>query len=231
MKEGLKQILNVPNTLTMLRILAIFPFLFFLFLNSWKAKLVALIIYIVATFTDLVDGWLARKLKQQTKFGSFMDPLADKLFVAAALIALPSLESDIFPFWMVFLILSREFIVTYLRVFAISKSKEIATMKLGKTKTTLQLVSIVIIISLIIFKKFLIQTNQMIESPGPIGIPITEILLSYFSNISIFITYTPTFLMFITMVITVFSGLQYIYKNRGLFYSLDHKKVKKEPLE
>lgn len=228
MKEGLKQILNIPNTLTMLRIFAILPFLFFLFWNSWQAKLVALIIFIVASFTDLVDGWLARKLKQQTKFGNFMDPLADKLFVAAALIALPSLERDIFPFWMVFFILSREFIVTYLRVFAISKSREIATMKLGKTKTTLQLVSIIVIISLIIFKKFLVQTGQIPESPGPIGIPIQDIVIKYFSNISIFITYTPTFLMFITMVITVFSGLQYIYKNRELFYTHEHKKSRND---
>ncbi len=97
-------------------------------------------------------------------------------------------------------------------------------MKLGKTKTTLQLVSIIVIISLIIFKKFLVQTGQIPESPGPIGIPIQDIVLKYFSNISIFITYTPTFLMFITMVITVFSGLQYIYKNRELFYTHEHKK-------
>lgn len=219
MKSCIKENFNIPNFLTILRILAIIPFLIFLFLPSWQAKLISLLIFLTASLTDLVDGWLARKLNQKTKFGNFMDPLADKLFVAAALIALPFLERDIFPFWMVFLILGREIIITYLRAYAISKQKEVTTMKMGKTKTTLQLFSISAILLLLTLKYFFIQEGGMTLSPGPVGLPIIEIIKNYFTNWSIFLSYTPTFLMFITMVITVFSGLQYIYRNRTLFLS------------
>lgn len=220
--KKIDKIWNIPNVITLLRIFLILPFLAFLFQNAWTAKLIALGIFILTAFSDWIDGVLARKLNQKTKFGNFMDPLADKLLVAASLIALPSLERDIFPFWMVFLILSREFIITYLRVFALSKNKEVQTMKLGKTKTTMQLLSIVVIIILLIIKAFLIQTNRLAPAPGPVGIPIAQIWKNYFSSWAKVLIYTPFFLMSITTIITVFSGVQYIYKNRSLFLGLNH---------
>ena len=225
MNKNYKEIWNLPNLLTIFRIVLIAPFLILLFSPWWVHKLISLVIFIIASFTDLLDGWLARKLNKKTKFGNFMDPLADKLFVAAALIALPSLEKDLFPFWMVFLILSREFVVTYLRVFALSKEKEVETMKLGKTKTTLQLVTIAIIVGLLILKAFLLQKNRIEPTPGPIGVPIGQIWKNYFSSWANVLIYTPTFMIFFTMLITVFSGIQYIYKNRMLFFT-NHQKQK-----
>jgi CDP-diacylglycerol--glycerol-3-phosphate 3-phosphatidyltransferase len=227
--NNLKEIWNLPNILTILRIVLIAPFLILLFADWWIFKLASLAIFIIASFTDLLDGWLARKLNKKTKFGNFMDPLADKLFVAAALISLPSLEKDLFPFWMVFLILSREFVVTYLRVFALSKEKEVETMKLGKTKTTLQLITIAIIVSLLILKAFLIQQNTISPAPGPIGVPIGQIWRNYFSSWANVLIYTPSFMIFFTMLITVFSGIQYIYKNRVLFFT-NHSKPKDDHL-
>ena len=219
------QIWNLPNVLTLFRIFLILPFLVFLFIDSWTMKLISLIVFIFGSLTDWVDGFLARRLKQTTKFGNFMDPLADKLFISAALIALPSLEKDLFPFWMVFLIISREFIITYLRIFALSQEKEIATMRLGKTKTTLQILTIIIILIFLIVKSYLIQTSRIIPQTGPIGIPIAQIWKNYFSDWAFVLTYTPTFLMLITTIITVFSGIQYIIKNRSLIMGYGKKDI------
>ncbi len=213
------EIWNIPNTLTLFRIALIIPFLIFLFMDSWQAKLVSLIIFVLASITDFFDGLLARKLNQKTKFGNFMDPLADKLFVGAALIALPSLQQDLFPFWMVFLILSREFIITYLRIYAISREQEIKTLKMGKTKTTLQLFTIVTILVLLIIRSY-IGTDMK----GPLGMSIPVIFKNYFSNLETFIVYTPLLLMTITTFITVYSGILYIYKNRFLFLQEPDKK-------
>ncbi len=212
MNKQKNEIWNIPNILTLFRIFLIIPFLIFLFKDSWQAKLVSLCIFLLASITDFFDGMLARKLNQQTKFGNFMDPLADKLFVGAAFIALPSLQRDLFPFWMVFLIISREFIITYLRIYAISRHQEVKTLWLGKTKTTLQLVTITTILILLIVRAY-------IKTPitGPLGMSIIEIFKTYFLNIETFIVYTPLFLMTITTFITVYSGILYIYKNRALF--------------
>jgi CDP-diacylglycerol--glycerol-3-phosphate 3-phosphatidyltransferase len=183
-------------------------------MDSWQAKLTALGIFILASITDFFDGYLARKLNKHTRFGNFMDPLADKLFVGAALIALPYIEENLFPMWMVFLILAREFIVTYLRIYAISKSQDVKTLRLGKTKTTLQLVTIVVIIGLLVYKAFIPNPPQR-----NLNLSLFEVFKNYFINWDTFVLYTPIIFMSITTLITVYSGVLYIYKNKHLFFN------------
>jgi len=135
------QILNAPNILTMLRIAAI-PLLCLLLLSPdrrpcfWAAALFA-----AASFTDWLDGYLARRMGIVTVFGKFLDPIADKLIVMAALIMI--LPFNRVPAWMVLVILGREIIITGLRGIASSEGIVIAASKLGKYKTIFQLVAII----------------------------------------------------------------------------------------
>ena len=135
------QILNVPNILTMLRIAAI-PVLCVLLLSPdrepcfWAAALFA-----AASITDWLDGYLARRMGIVTVFGKFLDPIADKLIVMAALIMI--LPYDRVPAWMVLVILGREMIITGLRGIASTEGIVIAASKLGKYKTIFQLVAII----------------------------------------------------------------------------------------
>lgn len=111
------------------------------FSNSWKS-IVAAVIFIVISCTDWVDGYLARSRNEVTDFGKFMDPLADKILVTAALIALVELGD--LPTWVVLVILAREFIVSGMRMMAASKGVVIAASMLGKFKTVFQMIAIVL---------------------------------------------------------------------------------------
>jgi CDP-diacylglycerol--glycerol-3-phosphate 3-phosphatidyltransferase len=133
--------MNLPNKLTVLRVLLIPIFIYILMTGHYYA---AAIIFIVASLTDLLDGAIARKYKLITNFGKIMDPLADKLLVTAALVCLVEL-GDIAA-WMVFVILAREFAITALRSVAASEGIVIAAGNLGKIKTTLQMVAIIAIL-------------------------------------------------------------------------------------
>jgi CDP-diacylglycerol--glycerol-3-phosphate 3-phosphatidyltransferase len=134
-------LLNLPNLLTLGRIAAIPLLVFFLFFDSPLASFWAAIIFSVAAITDWLDGWLARKWEVVTVLGKFLDPLADKLIVMAALIML--IPHDRVPAWAVFLILAREMIVTGLRSIASSEGVVIAATDLGKYKTIFQMVAII----------------------------------------------------------------------------------------
>jgi len=139
--------LNLPNLLTWLRIILIPLFVgIFYFEKSWVSapnqNLVATIIFTVAAITDWLDGWLARKLEQTSAFGAFLDPVADKLMVAAALITLVQLERvDAI---IALIIIGRELAISALREWmaTIGESKSIAVSFLGKIKTVSQMIAI-----------------------------------------------------------------------------------------
>jgi len=214
-------LLTFANLLTYFRIILILPFLYFLFLDKdnaigiseFMARLIAFIIFIVASVTDFFDGYLARVLKEESKIGQFLDPLADKFLVSSALIAFLQIDGGIIPFWMVTLVIFREFLITGLRISALSQSKEVETMTLGKAKTTFQLMTILVILLFIVLKAYFIpEYNQS---------PVT--LLDFLSHIGdkyyvgkYLLRYAPYILMLITTIITVFSGIRYLYKNRSL---------------
>ena len=139
--------MNLPNKLTILRV-AMIPFfvLFMLFPVMGEAdKWIALVLFIVASLTDMLDGHIARKYNLITNFGKFMDPLADKLLVCSALICL--VELGRIASWIVIVIIAREFIISGFRLIASDNGVVIAASYWGKFKTTFQMIIICLMIA------------------------------------------------------------------------------------
>ena len=151
--------MNLPNKLTIFRVVLILPFVVLLLGESsgwgWYQTIfggmieyvdyIALAIFIIASLTDLLDGKIARKYNLVTNFGKFMDPLADKLLVSAAMIALVDLKR--IPVWIVIIIISREFIISGFRLIASDNHVVIAASYWGKFKTTFQMVMVCLMIA------------------------------------------------------------------------------------
>ncbi|MBQ3105822.1 MAG: CDP-diacylglycerol--glycerol-3-phosphate 3-phosphatidyltransferase [Lachnospiraceae bacterium] len=139
--------MNLPNKLTVLRMILILPFVISLLMKDSisQGKWIALAIFIVASLTDLIDGKIARKQNIVTNFGKFMDPLADKLLVCAALICLVGMGA--IPSWIVIIIVSREFVISGFRTLAADSGVVIAAGYWGKFKTTFQMVMICLMIA------------------------------------------------------------------------------------
>jgi CDP-diacylglycerol---glycerol-3-phosphate 3-phosphatidyltransferase len=133
--------MNLANKLTVLRIILVPIFLIFISLNSAMGTLIATVIFIIASITDKLDGYIARSRNQITNFGKFMDPLADKLLVTSALIAL--VERGVIFGWVAMIIIAREFAVSGLRTLAASEGLVIAASNWGKAKTVVQIVAII----------------------------------------------------------------------------------------
>lgn len=136
--------LNLPNKLTVIRVLAIPLFLIFLYISNGIFRFLPLLIFVAAAVTDAVDGHIARRDNLVTDFGKFMDPLADKLLTTAAFIAF--VEIGYLSSWVVVLIISREFLISGFRTLAASKGITIAANPWGKIKTVFQMVLIVVVL-------------------------------------------------------------------------------------
>lgn len=132
--------MNLPNRLTLLRLLMI-PFfvIAFYYEKNLDTMLISVVIFSVASFTDFLDGYIARKYNLVTDFGKFMDPMADKVLVASAFIML--CWKGVLEPWIIILIISREYAISILRAIAASSGKVIAASKGGKIKTISQLIS------------------------------------------------------------------------------------------
>ncbi|MBQ1785587.1 MAG: CDP-diacylglycerol--glycerol-3-phosphate 3-phosphatidyltransferase [Turicibacter sp.] len=189
--------MNLANKLTLLRIILI-PFFIVCFyipnlvvntvsVNNYLipyANLLGLFIFLLAAITDFIDGYIARKYNMITDFGKFMDPLADKLLVTAALLIL--IENSLISGWVVFIILAREFIVTGFRTIAASKGVVIAAGWLGKIKTVVQFI--------------MISTLLLLNYPFELfNWPVDRIFVA------------------LAVVLTLASGVEYIYKNLHIF--------------
>ncbi|MFK5883681.1 MAG: CDP-diacylglycerol--glycerol-3-phosphate 3-phosphatidyltransferase [Candidatus Izemoplasma sp.] len=142
--------MNLPNKLSFSRVLLIPVMVVFYYLivegsiDSDPWWMVIPIIFIVASLTDFLDGYIARKYNLVTTFGKFIDPLADKLLVMAALLILN--DYGLIPMWITLIILSREFIVTGIRLIAVQTGKVIAASKLGKYKTASTMIALVLLL-------------------------------------------------------------------------------------
>ncbi len=150
--------MNLPNKLTIFRVILIVPFVLLLLGShqqwGWFMALfggilqyvdyIAVAIFIIASLTDMLDGKIARKYNLVTNFGKFMDPLADKLLVCSALICL--VEMGRLPAWMVIIIISREFIISGFRLVASDNGVVIAASYWGKFKTTFQMIAVILLI-------------------------------------------------------------------------------------
>ena len=159
-------------------------------LNDWKS-VIAAIIFIAISCTDWLDGYLARSRNEVTDFGKFMDPLADKILVAAALISLVELGS--LPTWVVLVILAREFIISGVRMMAASKGVVIAASMLGKFKTVFQMIAIVL---------FTIKDSHMI---GDFSEALSDTLWV-----------VSWIVMIIALILTIASMLDYLVKARDV---------------
>ena len=137
--------MNLANKLTMLRVFMIPAFLLVLFLGPEPMnRYIAVIIFIVASLTDMLDGKIARKYNLVSNFGKFMDPLADKLLVMAALVSMVALKD--LAAWVVIVILAREFTITGFRTLAMEANIVMAASWWGKVKTTVQMIMIPVVL-------------------------------------------------------------------------------------
>ncbi len=134
--------MNLPNKLTLLRIVLILPFLLVLYLDVPYAAYIALAIFIAASLTDMLDGQIARKYHLITDFGKFADPLADKMLVTAAMLWF--VERGMMPGWALLIVIVREFAVSGLRMVASDQGRVIAAGWSGKVKTAATMVCIVL---------------------------------------------------------------------------------------
>lgn len=154
--------MNLPNKLTLFRVVLIPFFVFFLLAPYFEGygNYIAVAIFIVASITDFLDGKIARKYNFVTNFGKFMDPLADKLLVCSALICLIQLE--LIPAWVVIIIIAREFIISGFRLVASDNGVVIAASYWGKFKTAFQMLTVIVLILNIPNKVFTILGTALI---------------------------------------------------------------------
>ncbi len=205
----LKKFNYLPNILTIFRVALIPLFVFFLFQKEFLYQFLSLIVFIIASITDYIDGKIARKYRWETKLGRFLDPLADKLLVLTAFFCFSFKPENNIPFWLVLIILLREIGITLLRIFAITKGSEVKTSFLGKLKTVTQMIAIITTLVLMCIRTFLLEYR----------IVYVENNKFFWQNIAgkipgIFLNYLPLILLIIVLFVTFYSGIVYIIVNR-----------------
>jgi CDP-diacylglycerol--glycerol-3-phosphate 3-phosphatidyltransferase len=182
----------IPNILTSSRILLTPVFLYFLFSDFSHSKLIALVVFLVASITDAFDGFYARKYNLISKFGIFFDPLADKLLVLSAFYGfmfIPILDTEV-KLWMIILISFRDVVVTLLRMIMEYKGITMVTSKVSKMKTALQILTILSILTYLILFSYNISYWQFVSEQS----------ILYFC-------------MILTTLVTFYTGLHYCYYN------------------
>lgn len=192
--------MNLANRLTMSRILLTFVFMFFLFCQGLWAKAASLVIFILAALSDLFDGLIAQRWNMVTDFGRLMDPIADKILVLAAFAAF--VQMQLIDAWMFVIIVSREILITSLRLFALNKGKVLSAARAGKHKTASQMVVIFAILGFILLKEIVLKYSTW----NPAWEKIFRQGIFY--------------LMVVTLGLTLYSGLSYLWENRKIIARL-----------
>ncbi|MDD2689376.1 MAG: CDP-diacylglycerol--glycerol-3-phosphate 3-phosphatidyltransferase [Candidatus Omnitrophica bacterium] len=188
--------MNLANRLTMSRILLTFVFMFFLFCQGLWPKVASLVVFILAALSDLFDGMIAQRRNMVTDFGRLMDPIADKILVLAAFAAF--VQMQLIDAWMFVIIVSREILITSLRLFALNKGKVLSAAKAGKHKTVSQMAVIFSILGFIVLKEAMLTYSTWN--------PAWEKLFRQ----GIYL------LMMFTVGLTLYSGLSYLWENRKI---------------
>lgn len=189
--------MNLANKLTLIRIFLVPVFLVFIAVKDIPyGSFIATFIFIIASLTDKLDGYIARSRNQITNFGKFMDPLADKLLVTAALISL--VELHVVPSWAAIVIIAREFAVSGLRSIAAAQGRVIAASWWGKIKTVIQIIAIILLLLKVnihdarLLKIFVIDNHYL----------------------KLFFATAPTIALMLAVVATLLSGYDYFKKNK-----------------
>jgi len=206
--------MNLPNRLTIFRMFLIPIMMIVYAIKPWNkpifegndnftiANFIILLLIFIGSITDFLDGMIARRYNLVTNFGKFLDPIADKLLVITGFVILfdqsNKADNNLFTWWMLAIILAREFIVSGLRLVAAEKGQVIAAGKWGKVKTTIQFITLIYLF---------------------IGIQTKE------SNLY---TIIGLVLVYATLVATVFSGWDYLYKNKSILDEDENPKHKKK---
>lgn len=186
--------MNLPNKLTVLRIILVPFFVLFLLADFKFHNIFALVLFIVASITDTLDGKIARKNNLVTDFGKFADPLADKILVISALICF--VELGIISSWLVIIVLFREFSVISIRLVASSKGKVVAANIWGKAKTVSQMIAVILTIVLLACADIVAMFNGNAQSFALISKVVSSISL------------------WISTVLVIVSGVVYIVDNK-----------------
>lgn len=185
---------NVPNAITIGRIILTPVVLVLLFTDSFEGRLGALAAFVIAAISDYFDGKLARSYKAGSRLGQFLDPFADKVLVLGTFIALAILVPHFVPWWAVALIAARDLLVTGLRMWHEANDRTLRTTSLAKAKTTVQLVFLIATLILLTAAKMtgVVQASAqwVLESPIPFG------------------------MMMIVVVFTVWTGIVYLFKGK-----------------
>ena len=188
---------NIPNILMVSRIVLAFVFLGFYLSNSVQLRLLGIFIFAIAALTDFFDGYFARAYKVSSNFGIFLDPLADKFLTISGFVTLPILFPLTFPWWAIAAILVRDVFITGFRMWAENKGQMIETRYLAKVKTLLQMIFLYVALFFGAFRK--------LETP-----------IAAFSN-QMFTSGILTYSLYAVALITVYSGIEYLFKNKSLF--------------
>lgn len=181
----MKILRTIPNQITVSRILFVPLLMFLILFDSGITRVVAMVLFFLAAVSDAVDGYIARSLNQTSLFGKFADPIADKLLIAGALIALLHL-GEMNP-WVVLVIIAREFLVTGLRILAISEGEAIGASILGKAKTFSH---VALVLAILVDRSFVLGAGWDI---------VRMVCLA------------------LAVALSVLSGVEYFYRSRRLF--------------
>lgn len=180
--------MNIPNRLTLIRIFLVPVFVFFVSTNLLNNSYTyGLIVFLTASFTDFLDGYIARKQNLITNFGKFMDPLADKMLVISAMVVF--VEQGLVSAWVVIVIISRDFIINSIRLMASNKGNVIVADIWGKVKTVFQMLAIIVIL---IYKSFFNTGNGIVFQ---------------------YVKVAGDVLIYMAVVLTVISACNYMVKN------------------
>ena len=175
--------MNTPNKLTVLRMILVPVFMVLMMFDDLTMQMSGLLVFIVASITDWLDGYLARRDNLVSDFGKFMDPLADKMLTTAAFLVI--MEKDFISSWVLLIILFREFLVSGIRLVAVGEGKVIAASIWGKAKTVSQMIAII---------ASLLLMNVSMFTPG-----VTYIAVNV--------------LEWVSTILTLISGADYLIKN------------------
>jgi CDP-diacylglycerol--glycerol-3-phosphate 3-phosphatidyltransferase len=189
-----REIVNLPNFLTVLRIGLTPLFLLLLFADAWYWKSMAFVVFALASLTDFYDGKLAREGNQVTSLGRFLDPLADKFLVTSALIAF--VFDRVVNLWLVVPIITRDVLITGMRLYGLSRGRQMVTSRLAKWKTAVQLFAVVLLLFIIVLQ---------------------ELMARFFDEPLFFldaekINILANGLMATVLLLTVLSGVHYIFR-------------------
>lgn len=199
---------NAANLVTLSRIAVTPLYLVFIFRDEVWAKWTAGLLFAWGALSDYLDGYLARRYKLKSNFGALMDPLADKVFLLSVFISFVAL--DLAPAWMVVIIAAREFLITGLRQMAQSRNVVITASRAGKHKTVSQIVACSFILAILCTQAtvaaYQVKWDLFLDRLGTMG-----------DWLEYAVWYGPYWLMFYATVMSIISGLDYLFKNRHVW--------------